>query len=702
MEWYANGPLGLEQGLTLRAPPNARAGSSGDLGLSFALSGAAARLEGGQLVFSGANGAPILRYIGLSATDADGKVLSSSLHLDGSTLTLRVNDRGARYPIAVDPLIQLGTVTTSDTAQGSEFGFRTAVSGSTLVVGAAGAFAGKPADTGAGAVYVFSEPASGWANATQVAKLTASNANPSSSLGASVAVGANAVYAIGSDTANDEEGLVYVYAKPAGGWHSETETAVLSQPGAAAFTQALAQVVVSPSASGDTVFAGAPDAGTFNGTLESYPGAVYVFKEPGGGWTSAASNEAASAVLTPSDAGGYLGSYLALSGHTLVAGAPYAGTQAQGAVYVFDDPTVTGTQTAELTAPDGASGALGYKVATDGSTIVAGAPFQTIGSNFGQGAAYVYTEPASGWATPPSPPAELTSSSGAAHDLFGLRVAVGVFPAGATSSASPTSQTPVETVFVGTGDGTGVYAFAEPPTGWHTTSDAALMGLSSASTYSLTLAGNDLFEGADESAHENTLTPAYLPGKVNVFDVPGGPSGPPVETSPPVITGSPKAGGKMTCSTGTWTNDPTVFTYQWSVDGTPIPGATSSTYTVQSGDEQLTLTCAVGAANEGWDAGRLQEGRDDAGPACRALPGGERKAEGRQARPAAARDDPRAGVARVRAQLDPRKEVRDLFLPDPSGVRVGIASPKLVKTFQGERNLSGHVVWASTSSSITP
>jgi predicted Fe-Mo cluster-binding NifX family protein len=613
VEWYANGPLGLEQGVTLRAPPTAGAGSKSALSLSFELGGAAARLQGGQLVFHSAAGAPVLHYNGLSATDARGRLLPSRLQLHGHRLLIEVNDRGARYPITIDPLIQAATLTASDTSQGSQFGFRTAVSGSTLVVSGAGAFQGNAADSGAGALYVFTEPASGWANATQVAKLTASTTNPAQDLGASVAISGNTIYAIGNDAATGPDqfqGLVYVYAKPAGGWANMTETAVLSEPGNPQAYQTFTQVAVSPSAGGDTIFAGAPQAGT--AAVNVPPGAVYVFTEPAGGWSPSASNEPDSAVLTPSDGGGYLGSYLAVSGQTLLAGAPYAGTAAAGAVYVFDEPAgwVSGTQTAELTAPDGSDGQLGYKVATDGSTIVAGAPFATIGATSLQGAAYVYTEPASGWATTATPAAELTASNGATHDLFGLRIAVGQFPTSATSSAPPSSQATVETIFVGTGDGHGVYAFAEPASGWQSAAGAAALGLTSASTYSLTLAGSYLLEGVDNSSYGTT--PNLVDGQVNLFDTTGGGGGGggavPVATSPPTISGTPLPGHTLTAHPGSWTNQPTAFTYQWYLNGHAIAGATKSTYVVQIADEAGTLSVrvtATGAGGTGTGAGSV-------------------------------------------------------------------------------------------------
>src|SRR5262249_48370116 len=60
------------------------------------------------------------------------------------------------------------------------------------------------------------------------------------------------------------------------------------------------------------------------------------------------------------------------------------------------DPFV---QQAELSASDGApKDGLGYSVATSGNTIVAGAPLHQVGANARQGAAYVFTMPASGWA----------------------------------------------------------------------------------------------------------------------------------------------------------------------------------------------------------------------------------------------------------------------------------------------------------------
>jgi len=77
----------------------------------------------------------------------------------------------------------------------------------------------------------------------------------------------------------------------------------------------------------------------------------------------------------------------------------------------------------------------------------------------------------------------------------------------------------------------------------------------------------------------------------------------PQNTAPPKITGTAREGQVLTASTGTWSNSPTSFTYQWlrcASDGTgcgAITGATSSTYTLVAGDVGHTLRVAVTAAN---------------------------------------------------------------------------------------------------------
>ena len=91
--------------------------------------------------------------------------------------------------------------------------------------------------------------------------------------------------------------------------------------------------------------------------------------------------------------GRYARSSVAISGDRIVAGAQDATVGAnadQGAVYVFVEPRggwVSTTDTAKLTASDGAAGDLfGWWVAASGDTIAGAAP----GASDAQGATYVF------------------------------------------------------------------------------------------------------------------------------------------------------------------------------------------------------------------------------------------------------------------------------------------------------------------------
>ena len=72
----------------------------------------------------------------------------------------------------------------------------------------------------------------------------------------------------------------------------------------------------------------------------------------------------------------------------------------------------------------------------------------------------------------------------------------------------------------------------------------------------------------------------------------------PANAVAPVISGTAQSGQVLSATQGTWTGDwPLTFTYQWSRDGVDLGGATSSTYTVVSGDVGHLLTCRVTATN---------------------------------------------------------------------------------------------------------
>ena len=73
--------------------------------------------------------------------------------------------------------------------------------------------------------------------------------------------------------------------------------------------------------------------------------------------------------------------------------------------------------------------------------------------------------------------------------------------------------------------------------------------------------------------------------------------GSPVNTVAPAVTGTALVGSTLTCSTGTWTNSPTGYTYQWTRNGGNISGATSSTYLTVTADGGTSVGCVVRATN---------------------------------------------------------------------------------------------------------
>lgn len=80
-------------------------------------------------------------------------------------------------------------------------------------------------------------------------------------------------------------------------------------------------------------------------------------------------------------------------------------------------------------------------------------------------------------------------------------------------------------------------------------------------------------------------------------------AGPPVNTALPVITGTPRVGSTLTCSTGEWTGAES-YAYQWQSYSVSlekwhfISGATSATYTVEEFLVGQKVRCVVTATNE--------------------------------------------------------------------------------------------------------
>ncbi len=175
-------------------------------------------------------------------------------------------------------MTETAKLTASDAEAMDELGISVAVSGEVVVVGTQFETSGGP---GAGAAYVFERPERGWTDMTETAKLTASDAAEQDRFGYSVSVNGEvvAVGAWGDDDGGDKTGAIYVFEKPSSGWANATETAKLHASDAAPGDHLGWSVAISE----DVVVGGAP-ADNFDGVGS---GAAYVFRRPVGGWAAA-------------------------------------------------------------------------------------------------------------------------------------------------------------------------------------------------------------------------------------------------------------------------------------------------------------------------------------------------------------------------------------------------------------------------------
>jgi hypothetical protein len=345
-----------------------------------------------------------------------------SIAISGSTVVVGAFDAnieqfGAVY-VYVKPgngwtdMTQVAKLTSSDNGEG--FGTSVAISGNTIVVGAANTSNFDAPAAGPGAAYVFVRPQGGWHDMTETARLTASDGQPGDAFGNSVGISGNTI-AVGAFFApdqsnNDFAGKAYVFVRPGGGWTGSLhETAKLT----ATDSQLLNYMGASIAISGDTVVAGAFGHNNFQG-------AAYVFSKPQNGWV----NMTQTAELTASDGGGDLGFSAAISGNAIVLGAPGAG-QFKGEAYVFVEPPdgwVNNTETANLRAANATPGdSFGQSAAINDKLAVIGAPGAVVGANHGQGAAYVFMKTRTGWKNT-TRSRELAATNGEANDNFGLSV----------------------------------------------------------------------------------------------------------------------------------------------------------------------------------------------------------------------------------------------------------------------------------------
>jgi hypothetical protein len=388
--------------------------------LPLALFGLAVVAVGQQGSASGSTAAAWVQLGKLSPSDVTAYSSGRSIAIAGNVIVVG-DDHGQRATVFVMPkggwenMVQTAILKASDESSCGVFGNSVSMSGNTIVVGDPQNYCtGHP-----GAAYVFVEPAGGWSGTlTETAKLTATDAVSGDGVGYSISIDSNTVVA-GAPYQGNSIGAAYVFVKPASGWTNATQTAKLT-----ASDSNQGEFGLSVSVSGNAVVAGAP-------YRSQAAGAAYVYVEPIAGWTNATQT----AELTASDGQSTDGfAYSVSISRQIVAVGANNSNQGQGAAYVFVEPTggwTSTTQAAKLTVSSGfPSDELGSSVATNGSFVVAGAPYFSNSANdltspyFHEGAAYIFVKPASGWANQTQPAAKLNGSDARLGAYFGTSVAL--------------------------------------------------------------------------------------------------------------------------------------------------------------------------------------------------------------------------------------------------------------------------------------
>lgn len=252
---------------------------------------------------------------------------------------------------------------------------------------------------------VFFRSGTTWA---EQAELTAQEGATADQFGFSVAVDKDTAVVgvpfkdIGAASAR---GSVYVFKRSGSTWQQQAELLASDGTGGDRFGYSVA-------IDGDTLAVGAQ-------TDASFQGSVYIFTRSSNTWTQRTK------ILAVDGQGlDLFGSSVALSGNTLVIGAPLdetTGGTDTGSAYVFTGSGATWTQQTILRAIEEANGdQFGLDVDIDGDTIAVGARFVDNGANTQQGAAYIFTRTGTSWFEQ----SRILPRDGASDDHFGESVSL--------------------------------------------------------------------------------------------------------------------------------------------------------------------------------------------------------------------------------------------------------------------------------------
>jgi hypothetical protein len=302
---------------------------------------------------------------------------------------------------------QQAQISTSDGAAEDRFGIAVAISGDTALVGAYQDDIG--ANSNQGSAFLFTRSGTDW---TQGSQLTGSDGEDLDKFGYSVALsGDTALVGAYQDTTGEytNQGSVYVFTRVGTSWSFQQKLVPLEGTAEAYFGYSIALL-------GDTALIGAY---MDSHVMFTNQGSAYVFTRSSTVWTQQAR-------LTSADGaeGDAFGFSVALLGDIALVGAIgddiYSNSN-QGSAYIFTRNGSTWTQQAKLTDLEGeAEDCFGNSVALSGDTALIGARCDDAGFHADQGSAYVFTGSGATWTLQ----GQLTASDGAAYDNFGCDVAL--------------------------------------------------------------------------------------------------------------------------------------------------------------------------------------------------------------------------------------------------------------------------------------
>ena len=276
-------------------------------------------------------------------------------------------------------------LTASDGAPDDRFSYSLAISGDTLIAGAVDEYDNENNDpTRYGSAYIFVRNGTTW---TQQQKLMATDRLQAREFGEHVAISGDTVIVDADMDVSGDPGLAYIFVRSGTTW---TQQQKLTSSSVSFFNAFYNSVGIS----GDTAIVGA-DYDTPSGS--NHQGAALIFVRNGTVWTEQQKLTASDGVGGPpgSSLGDYFGSSVAISGDTIIIGAPgdasFGPETGEGSAYIFVRSGTTWTQRQKLTACDlGNDDSFGSDVAISGDTAIIGNATDTIGANEYQGSAYVF------------------------------------------------------------------------------------------------------------------------------------------------------------------------------------------------------------------------------------------------------------------------------------------------------------------------